>query len=111
MDLSDGQSATDSQPRLSDCMTQAERAKKYRMKNKLSVTTKNNIRMKKSRLRRDFEVSVIKRDYEVSVMVKTGNYWKWPIKEDKIMYKTEHVLRQIKPPEFRESARSRQFKG
>ena len=54
---------------------------------------------------------IIERDYEVSVMVKTGNYWKWPIKEDKIMYKAEDVLRQIKPPEFRQSAGSRQFKG
>lgn len=31
-------------------------------------------------------------------MVKSGKYWKWPMKVDKVYYRPEHVLRKIVSP-------------
>ena len=42
--------------------------------------------------------AVVGENYEVSVMVKVGNYWKWPSKEDKIFYTKDKVKKVIQPP-------------
>ena len=31
-------------------------------------------------------------------MVKSGKYWRWPLKVDKVYYRPEHVLRKIVSP-------------
>ena len=46
--------------------------------------------------------AVLGSDIEVSVMEMsgtTGSFWKWPLKEDKILYTTDNVLCHIEPPE------------
>ena len=39
-------------------------------------------------------------DFEVNVMHKSGNvFWKWPLKEDKILYEMQSVIKQFGAPE------------
>ena len=37
-------------------------------------------------------------DYEISVMVRAGNYWKWPSREDKIFYHKDQIWKKLHPP-------------
>ena len=39
-------------------------------------------------------------DFQVNVMHKSGNvFWKWPLKEDKILYEMQSVIKKLGPPE------------
>ena len=37
-------------------------------------------------------------EFEVSVMVREGKYYKWPLKEDKLIYSSQDIVRKILPP-------------
>ena len=41
---------------------------------------------------------VFDNDVEVNVMHKTGNAWKWPTKQDKILYGKDSIVRRVSPP-------------
>jgi len=43
-------------------------------------------------------ISKIGENYEVSVMVKSGGYWKWPAKEDKIFYTKDTIKKRLEVP-------------
>ena len=48
--------------------------------------------------------NVIQGEYEITVMIKSGlNTWKWPKKEDKILYSASDITRKIGPPEVKSS--------
>ena len=39
-------------------------------------------------------------DFQVNVMHKSGNvFWKWPLKEDNILYQMQSVIKKLGPPE------------
>ena len=41
---------------------------------------------------------VFDNDVEVNVMLKTGNAWKWPTKQDKILYGKDSIVRRVSSP-------------
>lgn len=48
--------------------------------------------------------NVIQEEYLITVMMKSGlNTWKWPQKEDKLLYSVTDIIRKIDPPEVKNS--------
>ena len=43
-------------------------------------------------------VNIAQNEYEVSVMQRSGNYWKWPVREDKVWYQKEQIFKHVDPP-------------
>ena len=42
--------------------------------------------------------AVVGDKYQVSVMVKAGKYWKWPAKDDKLLYCQDQIVKALNPP-------------
>ena len=51
-------------------------------------------------------------DFQVNVVHKSGNvFWKWPLKEDKILYEMQSVLAKLGPPEMAGTRGQFTFRG
>ena len=44
-------------------------------------------------------IKVVGEECEVTVMHKSGKFWKWPQREDKIFYNQKSVIKVLRPPQ------------
>ena len=47
---------------------------------------------------RETMAKIVNNEFQVNVMNKSGKFWRWPQKEDKIFYNSTNIVKCIKPP-------------
>ena len=55
-------------------------------------------------------LQIVNEEFEVSVRHRSGNFWKWPQREDNIFYNRKNIIKQLDPPQVAGSRGQFEFK-
>ena len=44
-------------------------------------------------------LQIVYNEFQVNIMNKSGKFWRWPQKEDKIFYTSNNIIKCIEPPQ------------